>query len=105
MQSYAHKFAHVANGVLDLGKPGGEKEVKMAQIEGRKATNLSLDPALVAQARQSGVNLSRAAEDGIRAALRSSAAQEWAEANRAALESSNGYVVSKGLPLRGYRMF
>lgn len=36
----------------------------------RKATNLSLDPALVHEARGLGINLSQAAEDGLRAALR-----------------------------------
>ena len=39
-------------------------------VSRRKATNLSLEPDLVAEARRLGVNLSRAAEDGIRRAVR-----------------------------------
>ena len=77
----------------------------MAIAEGRKATNLSLDPELVAKARQRGVNLSRAAEAGIRTALQKTAADTWAAENRSALESSNGYVQANGLPLKGYRAF
>lgn len=71
----------------------------------RKPTNLSLDAQLVATARARNVNLSRAAEAGIRTALRETAAQAWVAENRQALDSSNAVAEASGLPLRGFRAF
>ncbi|HVL21558.1 MAG TPA: type II toxin-antitoxin system CcdA family antitoxin [Amaricoccus sp.] len=71
----------------------------------RRSTNLSLESELVQTARDLGVNLSRAAEEGIRSAVRIEAARRWQEENREALLSSNAYVEAHGLPLAKYRMF
>jgi antitoxin CcdA len=71
----------------------------------RRSTNLSLEDEPVAEARRLGVNLSRAAEDGIRDAVRAEAARRWQAENRAALLSSNACVEKHGLPLAKYRMF
>ena len=43
----------------------------------RKPANLSMDAALVEEARRLGVNLSRAAEEGLRAAVRAAKADGW----------------------------
>ena len=71
----------------------------------RKPTNLSLDPALVAEAQRLGLNLSRAAEEGLRRAIASEETRRWTLENREALLSSNAYVEKHGLPLAKYRMF
>ena len=71
----------------------------------RRPTNLSLETELVAEARRLGLNLSRAAEDGLRRAIAAEAGRRWLEENRAALVSSNAYVEKHGLPLAKYRMF
>ncbi len=71
----------------------------------RKPTNLSLDAALLAEARTLNVNLSRAAEEGVRDAVRAAKAAQWMAENADALESSNAYVAEKGLPLDPYRQF
>lgn len=71
----------------------------------RRAANLSLDPGLLAEARALGVNLSRAAEDGLRAAVRTARAAEWQRANAEALASSNAWTEANGLPLADYRPF
>jgi antitoxin CcdA len=71
----------------------------------RKPTNITLSEELVAEARRLGVNISRAAEDGIRRAVASEAARRWQEENREALLSSNAYVEEHGLPLAKYRLF
>lgn len=71
----------------------------------RKAANLSMDAALVDEARRYGVNLSRAAEDGLRAAVSAAKAEEWRRENRAALESANAWAEAKGLPLARHRPF
>ncbi|GAA6189784.1 hypothetical protein NBRC116596_28470 [Litorivita sp. NS0012-18] len=80
-------------------------EPPMPQPEGRKPTNLSLDAALVSRARESRVNLSRAAEEGIRAALRARRAEDWRDENAEALDSSNRFAAQNPLPLAGFRRF
>lgn len=55
----------------------------------RRATNLMLDQVLVADARALGVNLSRAAEAGLRAAVREARAAAWRRENARAIASSN----------------
>lgn len=71
----------------------------------RKATNLSLDCALLAEARSLKVNLSRAAEDGVVRAVAQARAEQWKEDNADALASSNDWVSRHGLPLDRYRNF
>ena len=71
----------------------------------RKPTNLSLDANLLTQAKALKVNLSRAAEDGVRAAVSVAKAQQWKAENTAAIQSSNAYVEKHGLPLDSYRQF
>ena len=71
----------------------------------RRATNLHLEAALVDEARRLGVNLSRAAEAGLRRAVTEEAARRWREANREALLSCNAWVEEHGLPLARHRMF
>jgi len=71
----------------------------------RKSTNLSLDKAMVEEAREMGINLSRAAEEGIAKALKAEREKRWREENRAAIEVANDWVARNGLPLEKYRMF
>lgn len=71
----------------------------------RKATNLTLDAALLAEAKALSVNVSRAAETGIAEAVRAEKERLWLEENREALESWNAWVNENGLPLAKYRMF
>ncbi|AEI96397.1 MULTISPECIES: type II toxin-antitoxin system CcdA family antitoxin [Roseobacter] len=71
----------------------------------RKPTNLSLDAALLAEAKALKVNLSRAAEDGVRSAVSAAKSEQWKVENAAAIRSSNAYVEKNGLPLDRYRQF
>ena len=71
----------------------------------RKPTNLSLDSALLSEAKALQVNLSRAAEEGVRAAVIAAKSERWKAENAAALRSSNSYVERHGLPLERYRQF
>ena len=71
----------------------------------RRAVNLSLDAALVEEARALGVNLSRAAEAGLAAAAAEARRRAWLAENAGAIESANAYVEAHGLPLAGRRMF
>lgn len=71
----------------------------------RKPTNLTLDPALLSEARSFGVNLSQAAEAGLRRAVAAAKAEAWQRENAAALASSNAWAETHGLPLDRYRQF
>ena len=71
----------------------------------RKPTNLTLDSDLLSDAKALNVNLSRAAEEGVRAAVIQAREEQWRAENAAALESSNTFVDKHGLPLDRYRQF
>jgi len=66
---------------------------------------LSLDSLLLTEAKALKVNLSRAAEEGVRAAVAVAKAKQWQTENVEALESSNTYVENHGLPLDKFRQF
>lgn len=71
----------------------------------RRPTNLSLDSALLTEAKALGINISRSAEAGIAEALKQRKQERWLKANAKALESSNAYVEANGLPLARHRQF
>lgn len=72
----------------------------MSQSVIRKPTNLSLNVALVAEAREMKVNLSRFAEEGIARGLAAEKARLWKEENKEAIESWNRHFEENGLPLK-----
>jgi antitoxin CcdA len=74
-------------------------------IEARKPLNVSLEASLVVEARQLGVNLSRAAETGIRKAVQTAKAEQWQRENAAAIDAYNAWMEVNELPLRQYRDF
>lgn len=69
----------------------------------RRATNATLDADLVSEARALNVNISHAAEAGLREAIRAEKERRWLEENAEAIESSNRYIEEHGLPLEKYR--
>ncbi|MEN8820972.1 MAG: type II toxin-antitoxin system CcdA family antitoxin [Abyssibacter sp.] len=71
----------------------------------RKPTNLSLDSALLKEAKSLGINVSRSAEAGIAEAVKLHKRQKWLKDNAGALASSNAYVDANGLPLARHRQF
>ncbi|WP_030541208.1 type II toxin-antitoxin system CcdA family antitoxin [Sphingobium sp. DC-2] len=71
----------------------------------RKPTNISLDTALVAEAKRLGINISRACESGLSDQIAREQARLWKADNASALESSNDYVDRHGLPLSRHRHF
>jgi antitoxin CcdA len=68
-------------------------------------TNVSLDAALVAEARELGVNISQASAAGLENAVAKARAERWIKENGAALEWWNAYVEEHGLPLESLRQF
>jgi len=71
----------------------------------RKSVNTSIDSRLIKEAKALGINMSRAAEQGIAKAISAEKTRRWQEENKEALESSNEYVKRNGLPLAKYRLF
>ena len=71
----------------------------------RKPTNLSLDSALLKEAKSLGINVSRSAEAVIAEAVKRHKRQKWLKENAGALASSNAYVDANGLPLAQHRRF
>ncbi|AXI44539.1 type II toxin-antitoxin system CcdA family antitoxin [Sulfitobacter sp. SK011] len=71
----------------------------------RKATNVSLDSELLKDAKALGVNISRAAEEGVNDAVRKAKGEAWKRENAASLEAWNEWAEVNGLPLEKYRMF
>ena len=71
----------------------------------RKPTNLSLDSALLKEAKALGINVSRSAEAGIVEAVKLHKQEKWLKENANALASSNSYVEANGLPLARHRQF
>jgi antitoxin CcdA len=71
----------------------------------KQPTNLSLDQALLREARSFSVNLSQAAEAGLRRAIAEAKAEQWRRDNAQALADCNSWVEEHGLPLDRYRQF
>lgn len=80
-------------------------EIAMPQTLTKKPANLSIDATLLAEAREMKINLSAAAEEGLKRAVASAKAEAWKRENAEALKSSNEWVERNGLPLEKYRMF
>jgi antitoxin CcdA len=81
-------------------------EARQERARGRTIpTNVSLDSALVAEARELGVNISRASALGLENAVAEARARRWLHENASALDSSNAFVESHGLPLQSLRQF
>jgi len=71
----------------------------------RRATNVSLDPRLIEEARALDVNVSRACEQGLIEQIAEARAARWLADNADALAASNAYVEAQGLPLASVRLF
>lgn len=71
----------------------------------QKATNVTLDQALIADARALGVNVFQAAQNGVEVAVKQAKQEAWIAENRAAMEANNRWVEENGVPLEEYRMF
>ena len=71
----------------------------------RRATSMTLDAALLDEARALGVNLSCAAEEGILLQVRAERARRWKEDNAEAIADYNRWIEENGVPLSQFRKF
>ena len=71
----------------------------------RKPTNVTLPESLIQEAKCLKINVSQAAEAGLLLAVTKKREEQWLAQNQAALDSSNAFVESRGLPLAKHRSF
>ena len=71
----------------------------------RRSTSLTMDRRLLDEARELGVNVSRAAEEGVSGAVRRARRRRWQEENAAAIADYNAFIAAQGVPLAGFRKF
>ena len=67
--------------------------------------SLTIDEALVAEAKAVGLNLSAVAEEAIRFQTRAEESRLWAERNKGAIEAWNRKIEEEGLWSDGLRLF
>ena len=79
--------------------------VRDAKAPFRRPTNISLDSAMIEEARELGINISRACEEGLAKQISEERGRRWLEENREAMEAANEWVANHGLPLAKYRTF
>ena len=72
---------------------------------GRQRLNVTLPGELVAEAKALDLNLSRACEAGLEAAVAAERARRWQAENREFFDWYNARVEMEGLSLAGYRQF
>ncbi|MEO5323895.1 type II toxin-antitoxin system CcdA family antitoxin [Mesorhizobium sp. CC13] len=69
----------------------------------RKPTNVTIDAALVEEAKALGINMSQLAEEALAKAVSEEKSRRWKIENQATLDAWNDYVDQNGLPLAKYR--
>jgi antitoxin CcdA len=83
-----------------------ETRARFRQAEGRKrSTNVSLSEALVKEARELGINISQACEEGLRGAAKAERERRWLEENAEGIRKYNKWIEENGVPLARYRRF
>ncbi|MBR9972655.1 type II toxin-antitoxin system CcdA family antitoxin [Magnetospirillum sulfuroxidans] len=71
----------------------------------KQSCNLSINAALLREAKGLGINLSQTLESELEKLVRQAKAKTWAEENREAIESQNRWIEKHGLWSDGLRMF
>jgi antitoxin CcdA len=70
----------------------------------RRSTSLTLDRELLDQAKELGVNISRAAEAGVLAAVKAERARRWKIDNAEAVAAYNKWIEENGIPNLSVRL-
>ena len=64
---------------------------------GKKPVNLSVNAALLTEAKAFGINLSKLTEDALTVAVKAEKERRWLEENKEAIEYYNAWVEKNGL--------
>jgi antitoxin CcdA len=73
--------------------------------KGKRPTNVSLNVALLNEAKSLGINVSRACEHGLAEQIAKERGKRWLKENREAIDAYNDYVERNGVPLARFRQF
>lgn len=71
----------------------------------RRPTNVSLPAEAVAEAKELGINVSKACEAGLMAELQDARVERWKRDNREWIDAHRKWVENNPLPLEKYRLF
>jgi antitoxin CcdA len=77
----------------------------MAKSTERRATNVSLPAEMVQAAKTLGINLSRACETGLKAALKDERERRWKIENAEGIAAYNEWIEKNGIPLAEFQEF
>ncbi len=77
----------------------------LAQNRPKTRVNITVDEALIAEAKAVGINLSAVAETAIRNATRAEEMRLWKERNKDAIEAWTRKIEEEGLWSDGLRLF
>jgi antitoxin CcdA len=94
----AHFMQHSKHTIREM--PG-----MRGRVRSKMSVNVTLDKALVEQARKFDVNVSQAAGAGVEAALRQKQREKWLAENKEAIKSANEWMERHGLVLEKARLF
>lgn len=68
----------------------------------KQRTNISIDAELIRNAKAHGINMSKAAEEGIRKEVKAAMEAQWKEDNRAWIDAYNERIDREGLIIEPY---
>jgi len=71
----------------------------------KKTVSVTLEPALLRQAREAGINLSATLASALRHEIRESESERWKRTNRKAIQELNRITDEHGLLSDDYRTF
>ena len=78
---------------------------RLKSQRGKTATNISINAALLAEAKELGVNISQACESGLARELKSVREVKWKRENESTMQAWNDWTEKNGIPLVEYRRF
>lgn len=76
----------------------------MTRIPDKRRTNVTLDAATLAAARDLGLNVSAIADAALMQAVRQAQAAAWAEENAAAIAERRAWIAEHGTPLAAFQV-
>ena len=71
----------------------------------RRATNVTLPEDVLEQARQFGINVSKACEAGLRVAVHGEVERRWEEEHRERIDKFSAWLDRNGMPFEDLRLF
>ena len=77
----------------------------VTSVRHKKTVSVTLEPMLLSQARDAGINLSATLAEALKREIRESESERWLRANRKAMQELNRITDEHGLLSDDYRTF